>query len=217
LKKNRKVELREQFRKVVASEEELRTVVGEPPSHSIAKVVTTIDPLARIFIERSPFAFIASISTSGLPDLSPKGDPAGLVKVLDEITLAIPDRPGNRRLDTFHNVLRNPNVGMIFLIPGVTHTLRLAGKAIIVRDDELREEMRMSGKAPDHVLVVGVERVFAHCPKCMVRSRLWQPQTWGQPAEVHTFAEMLVAHAKPQKSVEQMQVMIEQNTKEGLY
>ena len=164
-----------------SSDEELRAVVGEPPSHSVAKVVTAIDRIARTFIENAPFAFVASVGEDGRLDVSPRGDPAGFVKVLDEHTLAVPDRPGNRRLDTFHNVLRNPNVGIIFLIPGVTHTLRVSGKAIIVRDDFLRDTMKMNGKAPDHVLVVGVERVFGHCPKCMIRSGLWRPDTWGEP------------------------------------
>jgi uncharacterized protein len=210
-------ELRGRFRKVVSTDEELRAVVGEPPEHSMAKVISAIDPVARRFIEYAPFAFIASTGETGLLDLSPKGDPAGFVKVLDEVTLAVPDRLGNRRLDTFRNVLRNPNVGMIFLIPGVTHTLRLSGKAIIVRDDDLRDTMKVNGKAPDHVLVVGVERVFPHCPKCMIRSRLWQPETWGQSTDVPSFAEMLVAHAKPQKSLDQMQTMVERNSKEKLY
>jgi len=210
-------ELRGRFREVVSSDEELRAVVGDPPRHSVAKVVTAIDRIARTFIEHAPFALVASAGEAGLLDVSPKGDPAGFVKVLDEQTLAIPDRLGNRRLDTFHNVLRNPNVGIIFLIPGVTHTLRLSGKAIIVRDDSLRDTMKVNGKAPDHVLVVGVERVFSHCPKCMIRSGLWQPDTWGEAAAVPSFAETLVAHAKPQQSVDQMQTIIEQGNKERLY
>jgi len=210
-------ELRGRFREVVSTDEELRAVVGEPPSHSVAKVVTAIDRIARTFIEHAPFAFVASVGEAGRLDVSPRGDPAGFVKVLDEHTLAVPDRLGNRRLDTFHNVLRNPNVGIIFLIPGVTHTLRVSGKAIIVRDDFLRDMMKMNGKAPDHVLVVGVERVFSHCPKCMIRSGLWRPDTWGDPTAVPSFAEMLVAHAKPQKSVDQMQTIIERGNKERLY
>jgi predicted pyridoxine 5'-phosphate oxidase superfamily flavin-nucleotide-binding protein len=114
-------------------------------------------------------------------------------------------------------VLRNPNVGIIFLIPGVTHTLRVSGKAIIVRDDSLRDTMKVNGKAPNHVLVVGVEKVFSHCPKCMIRSGLWQPDTWGEPAAVPSFAETLVAHAKIQESVDQMQAIIERGNKERLY
>jgi len=209
--------LRERFREVVASEAELRAVVGEPPSHSLAKVITAIDHIARTFIERAPFAFVASAGEAGLLDISPKGDSAGFVKVLDEQTLAVPDRLGNRRLDTFRNVLRNPNVGLIFLIPGVTHTLRVSGKAIIVRDESLRDMMKVNGKAPDHVLVVGVEKVFSHCPRCMIRSRLWQPDTWEDPADVPSFAETLVAHAKPQKSVDEMQAIIERGNTERLY
>jgi PPOX class probable FMN-dependent enzyme len=154
-------ELRGRFREVVSTDEELRAVVGEPPSHSVAKVVTAIDRVARTFIEHAPFAFVASVGEAGRLDVSPRGDPAGFVKVLDEHTLAVPDRLGNRRLDTFHNVLRNPNVGIIFLIPGVTHTLRVSGKAVIVRDEFLRDTMKVNGKAPDHVLVVGVERSSA--------------------------------------------------------
>ncbi|MEH2560315.1 PPOX class probable FMN-dependent enzyme [Bradyrhizobium algeriense] len=209
--------LRERFRDVVSSEAEIRAVVGDPPRHSVAKVVTSIDPIARTFIEHAPFAFIASAGEAGLLDISPKGDSAGFVKVLDEQTLAVPDRLGNRRIETFRNVLRNPNVGMIFLIPGVTHTLRLSGKAIIVRDDALRHTMSVNGKAPNHVLVVAVEKVYAHCPKCMIRSGLWQPHTWGESSAVPTFAETLVAHAKTQESVEQMQVIIEKGNKERLY
>jgi uncharacterized protein len=210
-------ELRARFREVVSTEDELRAVVGEPPRHSIAKVVTAIDHVARTFIEHAPFAFVASAGDSGLLDISPKGDPAGFVKVLDDHTLAVPDRLGNRRLDTFRNVLCNPNVGIIFLIPGVTHTLRLSGKAIIVTDDFLRDTMKVNGKAPNHVLVVGVEKVFSHCPKCMIRSGLWQPGTWGEPAAVPSFAETLVAHAKIQESVDQMQAIIERGNKERLY
>lgn len=209
--------LRERFREVVMSEEELRAVVGDPPRHSMAKVVTAIDRLARAFIEQAPFAFVASAGEDGLLDISPKGDPAGFVKVLDDHTLAVPDRLGNRRLDTFRNVLRNPNVGIIFLIPGVTHTLRVSGKAIIVRDDFLRDTMKVNGKAPNHVLVVAVEKVFSHCPRCMIRSGLWQPDTWGEPSAVPSFAETLVAHANTQESVHQMQAIIERGNKERLY
>ena len=210
------IDLRERFDEIVSNEEELRTVVGEPPPHSVAKVIFAIDDVARAFIEHAPFAFIASAGQSGLLDISPKGDVAGFVKVLDDHTLAVPDRLGNRRLDTFHNVLQNPNVGIIFLIPGVTHTLRVSGKAIIVRDEILRDSMKVNGKTPNHVLVVGVERVFSHCPRCMMRSGLWQPDTWGEPTAVPSFAATLVAHAKTQHSVEQMQAIIEKGHKERL-
>ena len=168
--------LRSRFRDIVTSEEELRAVVGHPPQRSIDKVVRVIDEHSRRFIAHAPFVFVASVGAGGMLDVSPKGDPAGFVKVLDETTIAIPDRLGNRRFDTYRNVLRNPNVGLIFVIPGVTYTLRVSGKAIIVRDLALRESMALSNKRPDHALLVEVEQVLSHCPKCMIRSGLWQPK-----------------------------------------
>ncbi len=121
---NDTVQLSSRFREVVTSDAELHAVVGQPPDRSIAKVIHSIDGHARQFIAHAPFVFVASAGKDGMIDVSPKGDPAGFVKVLNDRTLAIPDRLGNRQIDTFRNVLRNPNVGLIFLIPGVTYTLR---------------------------------------------------------------------------------------------
>ena len=209
--------LRRHFRDIVTSEEELRAVVGHAPKRSVDKVVRVIDEHSRRFIARAPFAFVASAGPGGMLDISPKGDPAGFVKVIDDRTLAIPDRLGNRRLDTFLNVLANPNVGLIFLIPGITYTLRISGKAIIVRDLELREAMAVNGKRPDHVLVVEVERVLSHCPKCMIRSGLWQPEAWQDTSDVPTFAETLIAHAELAETVDEMQAIIETGNRERLY
>src|ERR671910_912474 len=167
--------VRHRFRDIVTSEEELRGVVGHPPKRSVDKIVRVIDEHSRRFIARAPFVFVASAGPRGMLDVSPKGDPAGFVKVIDDRTLAIPDRLGNRRLDTFQNVLTNPHVGLIFLIPGITYTLRVSGTAIIVRDLALRETLAINGKLPDHALVIAVSRVLSHCTKCMVRSGLWQP------------------------------------------
>ena len=166
--------LRNRFRDVVESEEQLRAVLGPPAERAIAKVVRVLDQHARRFIAHAPFVFVASAGDDGTLDISPKGDPAGFVKVLDDRTLAIPDRPGNRRIDTFRNVLSNPNVGLIFVIPGVTYTLRIAGKAIIVRDAELREAMAVNGRLPEHILIIEISRALSHCPKCMIRSGLWR-------------------------------------------
>lgn len=210
-------ELHSRFREVITSEEELRLVVGHPPQRSVDKVVRVIDEHSRRFIAHAPFVFVASAGTGGMLDVSPKGDPAGFVKVLDEKTIAVPDRLGNRRLDTYCNVLRNPNVGMIFVIPGITYTLRISGKAIIVRDLELREAMAIKGKQPDHVLVVGVEHVLSHCPKCVIRSGLWQPEEWPDTSDLPTFAETLIAHAKLTETVDEMQAIIDQGNRERLY
>ena len=209
--------LRHRFHDIVTSEEELRAVVGHPPKRSVDKVVRIIDEHSRRFIAQAPFVFVASAGPQGMLDISPKGDPAGFVKVIDDRTLAIPDRLGNRRLDTFRNVLRNPNVGLIFLIPGVTYTLRVSGKAILVRDFELREAMAIKGKRPDHVLVVEVEHVLSHCPKCMIRSGLWEPEAWPDTSDVPTFAETLIAHAKLVETVDEIQALIDKNNRERLY
>lgn len=205
------------FRDVITSEAELRAVLGEPVDKAVAKVVKTIDDYSRRFIASAPFVVIGSAGAGGMIDVSPKGDPAGFVRVLDETTLAIPDRLGNRRLDTFRNILANPNVGLIFLIPGITYTLRVSGKAMIVRDADLRQSMAVGGKAPDHVLIVDVEHVLTHCTKCMVRSGLWQPQRWPESAAVPPFAETLAAHARLAESIEELTDLLERDTREKLY
>jgi PPOX class probable FMN-dependent enzyme len=116
---------------------------------------------------------IASADSNGNTDVSPKGDPIGFVKILDDKTLAIPDRLGNKRADTIENILTNPNVGLIFLIPGKTETLRVSGKAQVVRDKALLNSMAVKGKSPDFAIIVTVEEAFFHCSKCMIRSKLW--------------------------------------------
>jgi uncharacterized protein len=209
--------LRHRFRDVITSEDQLREVLGPPTERSVAKVVQVIDEHARRFIAHAPFVFVASAGPDGMLDISPKGDPAGFVKVLDERTLAVPDRPGNRRLDTYRNVLSNPNVGLIFLIPGVTYTLRVAGRAIIVRDAELREAMAVNRKLPEHILVIEISHVLSHCPKCMVRSGMWQPEAWPDTSNLPSFAEMLVAHAKLADTVEEMQAIIDTGNRDRLY
>jgi PPOX class probable FMN-dependent enzyme len=210
--------LRQRFKDIITSEAELREVLGHPDEIPTAKVVRTIDDYSRRFIAASPFLIIGSSgSTGGLIDVSPKGDPAGFVKVLDEKTLAIPDRIGNARLDTFRNILANPNVGLIFLIPGITYTLRVSGKAMIVRDMELRETMAINGKPPAHVIVVDVEHVLTHCAKCMVRSGMWQPDKWPHRATVPPFAETLAAHAKLADSLEELNDRLDRDTREKLY
>jgi uncharacterized protein len=208
--------LRHRFRDAITSEEQLRSVLGQPTERATAKVMRVIDDHARRFIAHAPFVFVASAGADGMLDISPKGDPAGFVKVLDERTIAIPDRPGNRRIDTFRNVLKNPNVGLIFVIPGVTYTLRMSGEAIIVRDAELRADMAVNGKLPEHVLVIEISHVLSHCPKCMIRSGLWQPEAWPDTSNLPSFAEVLVAHAKL-GTVEETQAVIDTGNRERLY
>ena len=135
--------------------------------------MSELDEHCRAFIERAPFVLIASTDGTGRIDVSPKGDPAGFVRVLDDRTLAIPDRPGNKRADTLVNVLQYPHVGLIFLIPGTKTTLRVRGRARIVRDEPLLESMAVGGKSPQLALVVDVSEALFHCSKCIIRSKLW--------------------------------------------
>jgi uncharacterized protein len=205
------------FQDIVRTEAELRDALGHPAQRVLDKVVRVVDEHCRRFIAVAPFMVIATIDRHGIPDVSPKGDPAGFVHVLDERTLAIPDRPGNRRLDTFRNILGNPNVGLIFLVPRSRQSLRISGKAMIVRDADLLETMTVNGKTPSHAIVVAVERVLFHCGKSLIRSGLWQPESWPDISEVSTLAQALVAHAKLAESVEDIQTMIDKNYREHLY
>ena len=214
---NQTTPLAARFRDVVTSEAEIRAVTGQAHERAVAKVVTVIDDMSRRFIAASPFVFIASVGADGTADVSPKGDPAGFVRVLDERTLAIPDRLGNRRFDTFRNLLANPAIGLIFLVPGITYTLRVGGTALIVRDPDLRASLAVSGKEPDHVIVVEVARVLTHCPKCMIRSGLWTPDAWPDTAGVPGFAEALKAHARLAESVAEVEASIAAGNRDRLY
>lgn len=184
------------FDRIVTSVEEIEAVIGTPVPQVLAKVVDRLDEVCRDFIARSPFCVIASAGANGHIDLSPKGDPAGFVRVLDDRRLAIPDRPGNRRTDTFRNLLEDPRLGIIFIIPGKPETLRLSGEARIVRDEALRRSMAMSGRVPDFAVVVYIERAFMHCPKCMIRSKLWEPSAWPDASDLPTIGEAMIKHGK---------------------
>jgi PPOX class probable FMN-dependent enzyme len=205
------------FAEIITSEHELRAVMGEPMPRSVQKEISYLDKNCLAFIAKSPFVLVASCDAQGRLDVSPKGDPAGFVQVLDERTLAIPDRPGNQRADTFSNVLQNPRVGLLFLIPGKQETLRVNGRAVIVRDLAVRERMAVRGKAPQLALVVSVEEAFIHCTKCMLRSHLWEREFWPDPAGVPSQARFLVDHAKLPESVEQVQASLDETRKTRLY
>jgi uncharacterized protein len=166
----------------VTSADELRAVVGQPQERAIAKVVHVIDDYARSFIAHSPFVFLGSAGTDGTVDVSPKGDPPGFVKVLDDRTIAIPDRPGNKRIDGFRNVLSNPHVGLIHLLPGRGDTLRINGRARIVREAPFLGEMTVKQSRPLLALVVEIEEIFSHCSKAFLRSGTWSPESWQPDA-----------------------------------
>ena len=205
------------FSEVVTTESQLEEVLGVPSDRVLRKQIAILDANSRAFIAKSPFLLIASHDTDGNMDVSPKGDPAGFVRVLDETTLVIPERPGNRRADTFRNVLANPGVGILFLIPGKTETLRVSGSAMIVRDRWLRDEMAIGEKVPELGLVVNVREAFFHCSKCMLRSHLWESEHWPDITDLPTLARAMVDAGKLSESVDQMQALIESDARERLY
>ena len=177
------------FTNIVTSEERLREVLGRPGERALLKEQPRLDEHCRAFIERSPFLLLATSGASGRCDVSPKGDPPGFVVVLDEYRLAIPDRLGNKRLDGMRNILENPHVGLIFLIPGREDTLRVNGRAWIVEDDEILERMVMGGKRPPFAIGVEVEEAFLHCPRAFMRSHLWDATQFGD--ELPSMAKVL--------------------------
>jgi PPOX class probable FMN-dependent enzyme len=190
---------------VVTSIDQVRAVTGEPFQPAVAKVLDHVDDIAAAFIARSPFVLMATVGADGGCTVSPKGDPAGFVRVLDRHRLAIPDRPGNRRLDSFHNILTNPQVGLLFVIPGRHDTLRVSGEARLVRDRALRESMAVNRRAPEFATVVRVRQVYIHCPKCMVRSRLWDPDQWPETGDLTDFGDAMAAHARMGLSAAEME------------
>jgi len=161
------------FRDLVTTEDALRALVGTPSDLALKKQISALDAHCQDFIAHAPFLLLATANAAGQCDVSPKGDAPGFVRVLDDKTLAIPDRPGNNRIDGFTNILRDPRIALLFLIPGCGETLRVNGKASITVDPELMQGFAVNGKPPRCVLVVHIERVYFHCAKAIMRSRLW--------------------------------------------
>jgi PPOX class probable FMN-dependent enzyme len=206
-----------QFAEPITSEAQLRAITGLPARRALDKELTKLDVHCRAIIAKSSFVLIASSDREGRLDVSPKGDPAGFVQVLDDVTLAIPDRPGNRRADTFRNVLQNPRVGLLFLVPGRSETLRVNGRAQIVRDRELRERMTVQGKRPELALVVTAEEVFVHCPKCMLRSGLWAREAWPDVTDLPSHARCLVDHAGLVQPLQEVEAAVREGIRNTLY
>ena len=179
----------------IGSVQELRDVLGEPSGRSVTKERTRLHVKDREWLAASPFCVIATSDADGNCDASPKGDPAGqLVYVLDDTTIAIGERPGNRRADGYRNVLINPHAGIISIIPGRNETLRINGRARVLRDAPFFDEMTVRGHRPVLALLIEIDQIFFHCAKAFMRSELWQPQSWRPDA--------LPSHATLTKAVQ---------------
>jgi PPOX class probable FMN-dependent enzyme len=166
----------------VTSEAELRELLGEPAPPALRKERSRLHDLDRAWLAASPFCLVATSAADGSCDVSPKGDPPGFTVVLDDATIALPERPGNRRADGLRNVLGNPHVGLLYLLPGRGDTLRINGRARLVRDPELLDRMVVRGSRPVLALLVEFEEVFYHCAKAFLRSALWDPAGWRPDA-----------------------------------
>lgn len=175
------------------SQARARELIGEPDHAARAKVQDRIDPHVHRFIAHSPFITMATAHADGTADCSPRGDYPGFVKVLDEQTLAIPDRVGNNRIDSFENLSSDPRIGLIFLVPGHRETLRVNGKAYLTEDQTVLARLEAEGKSPKLAVIVEVEEVFIHCGRAVVRSRLFDPASFALAQEVPTAGEIAAA------------------------
>lgn len=174
----------------VSTIEELRAVVGQAQPDILNKHTAWLTPSIRAFIAAAPFFALASSDAQGNCDVTPRGDAKSVIQVIDDETIVIPDRLGNKRVDTFRNILENPHVGLLFFIPGVEEALRINGRATITVDPEILAMMALQGKAPNLGIVVEIDEVFVHCARAMLRARLWKPETWPDDDTIPTLAQI---------------------------
>ncbi len=200
----------------VESEDELRALLGEVKPAATAKERIRLHELDRAWLAASPFCLVATADADGNCDVSPKGDPAGFTLVLDDTTIAIPERPGNRRGDGYRNILANPHVGLIYLLPGRGDTLRINGRARLVRDADFFDRMTVKGHRPALAMIVEIEQIFHHCSKAFLRSALWRPDTWT-PDAVAARATIAQTLERPDEALEDLQRYYGASYADGLY
>lgn len=206
---------------VVADEPSLRSMFHAQTALAVHKVQNELDKYAQAFIERSPFLCLGTQDLAGRADVSPRGDPPGFVKILDGYTLAIPDRPGNNRLDSLVNILANPTVGLLFIIPGFDDTLRVNGQASLVTDPQILEAMTVNDRLPKLAIVVRVTEAFMHCAKAFRRSHLWDPDHFRDRAEMPSLSKIILdqTNGAPETDVEMRRIDddLEEEYKRTLY
>jgi PPOX class probable FMN-dependent enzyme len=186
----------ENFKDIVSTEEELRSILGYPSERVARKAIPSLDQHCLDFIAKSPFLLMSTSNDLGQCDVSPRGDAPGFVHFLDENLFIIPERPGNRRIDSMRNILSNPQIGMVFIIPGLEETLRVNGRAYILRDQELLQKMEVKGRVPQLGIGVVVEECFIHCAKAFLRSQLWVKDSWTTRESLPSVAQILADHIK---------------------
>ncbi|WP_323772311.1 MSMEG_1061 family FMN-dependent PPOX-type flavoprotein [Antarctobacter sp.] len=201
----------------ITTRERLREILPEWTGNASQKDLGHINDVGRAFIARCPYVLISTVGADGRHDLSPKGDAPGFVEVVGDDTLIIPDRLGNHRLDGFENLLVNPGVGLIFLIPGFKETLRVSGTGRIAADADLRARHAVNGKVPDLVLVVTVAQAFMHCSKSSVRSRLWVPELWPDLDGVPSLADWVKGAVDTGQTLEEVQAVHDNDATTRMY
>jgi uncharacterized protein len=187
--------------RAIRAEQELREIIGGPTDVVRAKLADRLNGLTRQFIERSPFVCVATSRPDGGMDVSPRGDPAGFVRVLDDRTVLLPERPGNRLADTLTNLLADPRIALLFLIPGVGDTFRVNGIATITDDQELLAPSAIEGKVPRLGIVVSVQEAYTQCAKALIRSDLWNPERHIERSELPSHGEILRSISLPDLDV----------------
>lgn len=208
---------------IFTSTEQLQSYIGAPMELAVRKAIPRLDRHCRAFIARSPFVSIGTAASNGRADVSPRGDAPGFVQVLDDNTLFIPDRPGNNRMDTMLNIIENPNVGLLFMVPGFEDLLRVNGRAQIVRDEDLLGQATVNGKTPKIGIRVAVDEAYLHCAKAVKRSRLWDEASRQDRKALPSLGKMILeqtaaANAPPAAEVvAQVDELIEENYRTGLY
>ncbi len=205
--------------RTITSKAELREIIGSPAELIVAKIADRLNGLTRQFIERSPFLCVATASPDGGLDVSPRGDPAGFVQILDERTLVLPERPGNRLADTLTNLLADPRIALLFLIPGVGDTFRVNGRGVITDDSELLAPCAVEGKPPRLGILVSIEEAYTQCPKALIRSELWNPERHIDRSELPSSGKILRSLTDPEFDAEEYDRERKQRyaRREGLY
>ena len=208
----------DRFSERITSGEELASIVGTQSAIAIKKELKTLDEHMRRFIAHAPFVVISTHAADGRCDASPRGDAAGFVQVVDDRTLLIPDRPGNRRVDSFRNILEAGRIGLLFLIPGFGETLRVNGRAAIIRDEAWLTPLSAQGKRPQLAVAVEVEECYLQCAKALLRSKLWEPHDTTKLQSLPCAAEMLCDQVQlPEYDVAKMQTLLDGAYKNNLY
>ncbi|GIF97761.1 pyridoxamine 5'-phosphate oxidase family protein [Catellatospora citrea] len=200
----------------ITTPEQLRALLGEPHAPAVAKTRTSLHEYDRAWLAASPFCLVATSHADGSCDVSPKGDPAGFTLVLDDTTIAIPERPGNRRADGFFNILANPHIGLLYVIPGRADTLRINGRAELVSDAPFFDDMVVKGHRPQLAVIVSIDEVFHHCSKSFLRSALWKHETW-EPQAAPSRPQLVRTFEGSQKSIEELEAYYGPGYEERIY